>query len=236
MAENQTPPRRMSLAEMIILGVSQRLSDLMDVPAKRILPISTNDRMRVAQRVADMKNNGKLELPMIMLHTTTMSRGDQNQDLTGYNARSMSRHGVYTARNDNQTAITRLHLVPAVYEMEVIYLTDSYTAGLTYGSNWLAHSIRGRMNFTLRYNGLPIDMQVHMAPSVTVPERDESVDVPNFYEYDSGIQVVGYVDSTCPDDNATVPLVNQIIYDFQAVTDVDAMPATDPAVYSTAAR
>lgn len=226
------PPDRVPLSRLLILGVMQRISEFFNVDPKRVVPISTNDRMKVAQRLADKYNNGKVEFPQVLLYVTQVIRGDQE---SGYNAAALARSGIYTKMADNENRIQRLHIVPVTLEIEVIYQTNDFFAGMEHTSRWMTGGVRKRLNFTVTYLNFPMDIQVEMSPTMQVPEQDASIDIPNFYEWDAGIRVKGYLDTTEHDDEDQVQMLRTTALAVSVVDDIvkAASDLEDPKEYST---
>lgn len=227
---NPNSPPLPSLAKLLILGVMQRLSDVFQVPAERIIPISTSDRMKVAQTAAQKYSNGEIIFPQILLYTTAFIRGDTEQE---YNARAIMRNGVYAKLDDTQNSVKRIHLFPAIMEIEVIYQTNDYFQGLQYGSNWLAAGLSRFLNFTITYMGVPLDIRVDLGSTIQVPELDADISTPNYYEYDCGIRVRGFLESEHRDDTDTVSMLRQVVTNYTLVDDVTKQPEDDPTKFST---
>lgn len=227
------PPERIPLSKLLILGVMMRLADTFDIPTNRIIPISTSDRMKVAQKAAEQSNNAQIVLPQILLYVTNFIRGDV--DNGGYNTRAVARSGVYTKLDDNSGAIQRLHLIQCTMEVEIIYQTNDFFGGLNYAADWLAAGVHQRMNFTLKYMNLPLDIRVEMSEQLAVPEQDASIDVPNYYEYSAGVRVRGWLDSRHQDSEDRVSMLRQVVYAVSAVSDTEVAlkQLEDPAEFST---
>jgi hypothetical protein len=216
---NNSQPKNIPLVRLLLLGVMKQLSDVFNVPEKRIVPISSTDRMKVAQKIAERDNEGEILFPQMLLYVTNVIRGDQEQT---YNARTLSRAGLYTKLDDNQNAIGRIHIIPVILEVEVIYQTNDYFGGLEYATRWMSAGLHRRLNFSMTYMNFDFDIPIDMAATVVVPEQDASIDIPNYYEYDTGIRVMGYLESEHPDDTDRVVVLRQLETDVQAVFDVTA--------------
>jgi hypothetical protein len=215
----------MPMHDLTLKGVLQSLSVLYEMKEPDLLFISTTDKYRIAQRFSEQKNpGGALKYPKLFLHIVNMMI-----DRERINVKSLARHGVYGPINDNQNAVRKMTLVPTIYELEAIYVVDDFLKAMTFASQWLANSINNRLNFTLTYYGLPVDIRVEMVDSVSTPDRDEGVDLANHYEYVLGLKVFSYVQSDHADDNAIVSILKQRV----TTITIDPLSGKDPQIWDS---
>ncbi len=228
------PPNRIPLTRMLILGVMKGISDYFEVPPERVIPISTTDRMKVAQKAAERYNQGNMVFPQILIYITEFARGDQDASNT-YNPRALMRNGVYTKMSDDENRVQRLHISPCNIGIEVIYQTNDYFQGIDYATRWMNGGLRKRLNFTLTYMNFPLDIHVDLAPSLQIPEMDASIDIPNYYEYDSGLIVHGFLEDQEHDDEDQVQMLRQTVTGVSVVADAVAAAnqLEDPNEFST---
>lgn len=223
MSNEQKLSKLMPLHDLTLKGVVQCLAALYDIKEPNILFISTTDKYRIAQRFSEQKSPGStMTYPKMFVHIVNMML-----DKERYNAKSLSRHGVYARIGDNQNAVRKMTLVPTVYELEVIYAVDDFGKAMQFTSQWLANGINNRLNFTLTYYGLPIDIRVEMVDQISTPDRDEGVDLVNHYEYIAGLRVFSYVQSDHADDNAMVAILKQRI----TTITIDPLGEKDPQIF-----
>lgn len=227
------PPKRIALTNMLLMGVMQRMAEAFDVPPERVVPISTSDRMAVMKRVAEKHSKGVIQFPQIMCYLTNFIRGDAEPE-SGRHAKTLARHGVRTKIDDNTGAVQRLHLIPTIIEMEILYQVDDYFKGIDYATRWMSAGLHMRLNFTITYMNLPMDIRVELANQVVVPQRDESIDIPNFFEFDSSIKLYCFTEDNHPDDEDRVSMLKQLKQKYELTTDISQTPEIEsPAEFST---
>lgn len=210
------------IEKMVIKGVELTLAQTFDFSASRISFISSNDRLRIAQLRAE-KDSGagtKIGWPLVFLRLMSVSTGVSEQ-LHGFNSKAAARHGMYMKLNDNQSAILKHNLVPAVFEIEVAFLTDDFNTAFDFTSKWISTTTHNRLNFTITYMNTPLDIRVELSPTMSTPDRDASVDMPSTYEYVGTFKVVGYVTDPHPDATSNIqllrkPVVNVTMGDMEA--------------------
>lgn len=223
------PPELAEFSHLTIKGVLQTLSNVFGIQEPSLVFVSTSDRYRVAQRIAQMTAgaDATVPYPIMFLHLMNVLL-NKTPDDGAYNLKSLARMGRYTKRKtDNQTAYRRVTLVPTVYEMEVIYLDNDFFRTLSFTTQWMANAIQNRMNYTIEYYGIACDIRVEMSDAIATPDRDESVEAVNHYEYTSALRVFSYVQSDHMDDNAIVPALQQ---EVRTVT-IEPFPPKDPMIY-----
>lgn len=233
MLQTQTPERPPELPpieRMILRGIQETLGSAFQIPDERIVFFASTDRMRVAKRVAELHEglNGTVKWPVLMLHMNAMRLGFTEQ-MHAYNTKSMARHGQYLKIAESQDRVLKSNLVPMVMELEVIYMTDSFDQAFRYASSWLSNAVHNRANFTVNYMNLGIDVRCEMSPELNTPDREETVDVPNVFEYVSTIRVAGYISDSHPDGTSYIQVLRKPVINVS----IDGLPGEDPQVYSS---
>jgi hypothetical protein len=146
----------------------------------------------------------------------------------GYNTKSLARHGQYLKASESQDRLLKSNIVPIVMELEVIYMTDSFDQAFAYASAWLTNAIHNRANFTVTYMNLGIDVRCEMSPELSTPDREESVDMPNVFEYMSTIRIAGYASDQHPDGTSYIQLLHKPVINVS----IGDRPEADPKVWS----
>lgn len=225
----EKPPALPPIERMILQGVQQTLSDTFQIPSERIVFFASTDRMRIADRVAKMHQGleGSVKWPVLMIHMNSMSLGMVDQ-MHAYNTKSLARHGQYLKMAESQERILKSNLVPVVMELEVVFMTDAFDAAFGYASAWLANAVHNRANFTVTYSNVGIDVRCEMSPTLSTPDREESIDMPNVFEYLSNIKVAGYISDQHPDGSSYV----QILRKPTVSVSIDGLPEQDPKIWS----
>lgn len=215
---------------MIRLGVEQGLCSLFDISSEAVVFVASTDRMRVAKRLTTMKEgpDAIIKYPYLFVSMPTVSQGIVDQ-MHAYNAKSITRHGQYIKVNDDEKSVLRVSLVPAIFEFEILYMVDDFNKAFKYSNRWITHGTNNRMNFSLTYAGVSVDVRCIMADTMSTPPRDESIDQPNVFEYTSSLRVAGYITDDYKDGRK---LVEMIRADKVNVTMRDSTVADKEFVYS----
>jgi hypothetical protein len=146
-----------------------------------------------------------------------------------YNTKTLARQGQYLKMAESQTRVLKANLVPVVTELEVVYMTDAFDQAFGYASSWMANAVHNRANFTVTYSNVGIDVRCEMSATISTPDREESVDMPNVYEYISTIKVVGYVSDKHPDGTSYIQVLRKTVFNVS----IDGRPEEDPQVWSS---
>lgn len=219
---SQTPdePQLPPVQNMILTGVQDSLGKIFGIPSERIVFFATTNRMRIIEHVSKMHSGveGKITWPVLLLHVNSLSLG-MTENMHSFNTKSLARHGSYLKLSESKTRVLNAKLVPVVTEIEIIYMTDDFKQAFGYANSWVTNAISNRLNFTITYAGLPIDIRCEMSPQLSTPDREASVEQPNVFEYIGTIKVVGYSSDTHPDGTSYVqvlskPVINASIEDF----------------------
>ena len=145
-----------------------------------------------------------------------------------YNTRSLARHGTYLRMSEQATSVVKAALVPIVLEFEVIYLTDSFDQAFAYSTGWVVNGVQNRLNFTLTYANVGIDVRCELNPNMATPDREEAVDQPNMFEYISTLRVAGYATDTHPDGTSAIQVLSKPVLNVS----IDGRPEEDRRVWS----
>lgn len=205
------------LSIMIIRGAVQQLGALYKLPPEQVNFYSSTNRLQLAMRMRELLTgeNQSIKWPQMFVHSNTVTLGEQGTN-TAYSPKQLARHGLYLQINDNQTAVGNMKLTPAVFGLEVVFMSDDFFKAFSFATSWVLNSIKNAFNFSLTYAGNNIDIRVEADPAVNTPDRDEAVNHPNVYEYSTNLTIWGYIGDA---SISTVPVLNQL-----AVGTIPSMP------------
>jgi hypothetical protein len=139
------------------------------------------------------------------------------------------RRGQYLKASEQKTRLLKTALVPVVMDIEVFYLTDSFDQAFGYSSAWVTNAVQNRLNFTVTYSNIGVDVRTEMSPSINTPDREESVDQPNVFEYVSNMRVAGYANDQHPDGTSYIQLLHKPVINVS----IDGRPEDDPKVWNS---
>lgn len=231
MLQTQTPetPKLPPIERMIVKGVQETLGQAFGLSSERIVFFASTNRMKIAEQVAKLHEGleGKIKWPLMLLHLNGLTLGHVDQ-MHAYNTKSMARHGQYLKVAESQDRVLKSNLVPIVMEIEVIYMNDGFDQAFAYACAWLTNAVHNRLNFTATYMNLSIDVRSEMSPQLSTPDREESIDQPNVFEYVSTIKVAGYASDQHPDGTSYVQLLHKPVINVS----IDGLPSPDPQVWS----
>lgn len=173
-----------SLEEMSISGLGQRMFGVFGLTHQPI-ECPTNDRLWMADRQARAQGK-KAELPIL-----AYSLSNIGPPATGANATAWMSRGIRTTAVDD--VIGSMRVLPVEMTFGVTYLDTDRVRLMRFMAAWLLARAQGTLNFRLRADGIPIDVQVKPEDSLSAPQKDISVDNPNLYEFTGNIVMSTYV-------------------------------------------
>lgn len=179
----------------------------------------TTTKAIAAAKAVRERTGGTLKLPIAYMRLTDLTR----DGVVGFNPRSLLRRGLYAVTDsDDQEYVRKLHLARVDLTYEVVYLVEDHRSMLRYCSNWMVLGQENKLNFTVSFYGTDIDIACRLSPSISIPERETSVDEQlNVYEVRASIVVEGYMTSQHADHDSDVSLVRKMAVGFRPVVSVD---------------
>lgn len=124
----------------------------------------------------------------------TKPRGFQLNHQSPYSPSRMAKSPLtelYVATEDGSYQSVRL--IPAVYQVEVTFLTNDTNDALMFASNWVAMARSGKIDFNFSYLGINLSIYIEPSDSVDVPEFDQGEDI-NHVQVTTSLNVHGYVE------------------------------------------
>lgn len=173
-----------SIEELSISALGQRMFDVFKLPHQPI-ECPTNDRLWMAQRQAQEKGQ-KVQLPILAY--SLMSVGPSE---TQANPSAWMHRGMATSIQDD--TVGSIRVLPVQLTFGVTYLDTDRVRLLRFMSRWLLARAQGTLNFRLRIDGIPIDVQVKPEESLSAPQKDITLDSPNLYEMSGNVTMNTYV-------------------------------------------
>lgn len=226
--QNTEPPTLPPIESLILQGVQGTLARTFSMPSDRLVFFASTNRMRIAEQVATLQKglSGGIVWPVMLLHMNSVSLG-HTEGGHSYNTRSLARHGVYLKTAESGLRVLKHNLVPTVTEIEVIYMTDAFAQAFAYANAWMAHAINARLNFTATYMNTGFDIRTEMSTQVSTPDREESVDQPNVFEYTGTVKIYGYTSDPHVDGTSYIQVLSKPVLNVS----IDAPGASDLHVY-----
>lgn len=170
------------LENYVIKGVEDRITKYFGVSQTAF--VSAADRLSRLKVLAQQKD---IKFPIAFLVFT-----DGSVDQT-YNARSMRRQGIHTEFNESKTSIGKMYAVPTMMNFSVVLVTDAFENSLRFFKLWMLASTAGSLNFDISYDNIQVNIVVGLAPNLTIPSRDISLETSAFFEMEGTLNVHGYV-------------------------------------------
>lgn len=179
---------------------------------------TTTKAVQAAQQRAQ-RDGRALEWPIMYMK---LSEATRNVGNTAYNPRSLARHGVYVTTDTKDREYARkLHPMRVDMTFEYNFLVDDTRRALSFISSWMTLGQEQKLNFTINYYGVGMDIACRLADSVSVPEKETSVDeAVNVYEFTTSILCEGYVTAQHVDNDSDIALVRTINVAAQPVDDL----------------
>lgn len=206
-----------SLESMSLAALGLRLKEVFCVGTQPV-EYAANDRLHLYQMLSRRKSNG-LSYPILAYALSSISESDTASPSV---AMIQSRRTV--VRGDT---VGSLYALPVTLSIDVTYLDTDRSRLLLFMSRWLLAQAKGSLNFTLKYDGIPVDVQVKPDTTLTAPQREMAIDVVNQYEFSGQLTMRTYV--TGPFETAVkdVPLIRYIDIGLAASAFMDEKETSD---------
>lgn len=176
------------IEEFVYSGFQSRLQQQFNCP---VFMLSSTDKTRVGQRLMSGK---PLEYPYITVFPTAV---DDNPE--SYSANLISRKGLIVAVDGNGGLVHKVKLLPTLFEVEVSYVTNSFTAGaassgvLFFLKRWRFARRNGALSFNINYGLLNPSIQVTCSPNVPITPREIATENVTEYTITTSASILGYM-------------------------------------------
>ncbi len=185
-----------SVEEITISSLSQRLQKVFDLPSAP-LECSTDDRVHLAQRRSE--EAGKSIAYPVLAYSLDSWEPQQWHNPTVSAFAALRTHG------EGPDFHNAIRLFPVQLSFDVTYLDDDYVRVVRFLSRWTVVAASGLLNFRLRVDGFPIDIQVRLESSLSVPKKDIGPQTSSQYEFTGRMVVSSCVSG--PFDSELLKLV-----------------------------
>lgn len=208
---NPPLPKMLRIEKLVLSGLMKTMAETFELDSSHLIFFTTTNRMQIADRIAKLRNGegATVQWPLVFAHLTGFEEGMSN-DLHAVNARALAREGINVHVADTQNFVINVKIVPVVFEIEIIYMSDSWDDAFKFASTWMGCALGSKMNFGMTYHNFPIDIRCKLSSSFSTPDRDEAVNQPNTFEYTGTLQIGGYVQAAGSDAISKVSVIRQI--------------------------
>lgn len=201
----------MRIEQLVLNGLMDSVQGLFDIPKDQLIFFATSNRMQIADRIKKMREgqNATLAWPLVFVHMTGYSdaKGD---DLHAVSAKNMARMGINVHVADTQNMVLNVKIVPVVFEFELIYMDDDWARSFRFASEWMGAATANKLNYSMTYHDVDIDIRTKMSESFATPDREEAVNQSNQFEYSGTFQVGGYVQAAGEDAISKVSIIRRV--------------------------
>lgn len=203
-----------SIEEMTLVAVGQRLRRVFELETQPI-EMPTTDRIQLAYRRNQLFGQ-ELAYPIVAYSLDDVGPGDTASPT------SMLFRGLPTTVQGD--TIGQLKVIPVMVNIGVTFLDNDRVRVLRTMSRWMFARGQGALNFRLRVDGVPVDIQVTPADTLTAPRKDINADVANQYELEGTLSVRTYLSGEFDKNIVRVTRLAQIVTEFNAPS-AENMPA-----------
>ncbi len=215
-----------TLDKIIIRGLALRIKDWFNLPSDPLFYSTTDTWIQLNEK--SKQTNTQLTYPQLLFKlTSTEIRTDG-----GYNQKALMRHGPLGSLNSSNTSQRRLTPLPVNLTFESTFISDDFKEIRTYINNWMYAANIKTLNLDVTFDGVTFSIQVEPDSSISVPDKDYSVDQVNNYQVVSNIVVHGYMTPDRPLSEfpkvyriTTINIVPQVLYTMGTYATPQALEA-----------
>lgn len=212
-----------SIEEMTLVAIGQRLRKVFELDTQPI-EMPTTDRIQLAYRRNQLAGQ-ELSYPIVAYSLDDVGPGDTASPT------SMLYRGVPTSIQGD--TIGQLKVIPVTVNIGVTFLDNDRIRVLRTMSRWMFARGQGLLNFRLRVDDVPIDIQVTPTDTLSAPRKDINLEVANQYELEGSLSVRTYLTGEFDASIVRVTRLAQIVTEFNAPP-ADHMPADLTGRFNTA--
>ena len=177
--------------------------------------ISTTDKWHVLKQLDGQTNT--FQYPYMFLHLTGVSLPEQGES---YNPKALLRAGVYGVIDDSKTTYRRHRIIPVKMSCEVSFLTNDFWQSMAFVNAWMFSVLKKDLNFNVKFDDVSYSIQVELDSTLSAPDKDNAVDIPNNYELIGNI----YIKAFFSENKAIVDVERYPIFRNLVVTPVFVNP------------
>lgn len=208
---NPPLPKMLRIEKLVLSGLMRQMAETFEMDSSHLIFFTTTNRMQIADRIAKLRagEGATIKWPLVFAHLTGFEEG-LSTEMHAVNAKTLAREGINVHMADTQNFVVNVKIVPVVFEVEIIYMSDAWEDAFKFACTWMAASLQNRMNFNIGYHNFPIDIRCKLSGSFSTPDRDEAVNQPNTFEYTGTLQIGGYVQAAGEDAISKVSIIRQV--------------------------
>lgn len=210
-----------SIEEMSIVGLGQRLFKHFELP---YLPIEcpTNDRLHLAANLAAKKGE-KPQFPILAYSLANIGPSE-----TGANPTAWQHAAMQTQKR--QDTIGSMQVIPVTLQFGVTYLDNDRVRLLRFMAKWMQARASGALNFRLRVDSIPVDIQAKPEDSLAAPQKDIMTESINQYELSGTISMNTWISGEFADCIKQITRIKEMTTSMAAPP---IMPADVPTASAT---
>lgn len=201
------------IEDIIFNGVKLRLKQALKLEHAPQL-ISTTDRWNLISLLRPAGSQDQLPLPAVFLYNRTITDA---KDM--YGGKRLALQGVYTSLNAEGSKVRNIPMIQVIFNMDLVFVTNDDVEARRFINRWLFANNRGKLSFSLNFDGKPIDIHVQ-APSpieITTPEKEKGAEASGLSQYEAQFQVRGWISSL--DDALDVDMIRETRINYKVNLD-----------------
>lgn len=169
--------------------------------------VSTTDKYQVMNAIKNQ--TGTFKYPYLFLRLLRVAAPQLN---TAYNLKTAARLGRMGGVNDSKNSYTNHKIIPVDLECEITFIVDDFWKSMAFANAWMFAVAQKSLNFQVTFDGIEIGIQVQLEDSLNTPDKDNSVDVSNAYEYVGNLTIRGYMsENKAYVDLQKYPMFNRVV-------------------------
>ena len=180
--------KQIPIERLIIKGLMESIGNKFVLEPSQVRLISTTDKWKLINIISN--KDKKITYPMVFVSLESVAI-----KVDAYNHKSMYRRGAYGNPDEGNTSVPRYTIVPTDTVFEITMITNDFIGTMNYINNWILNAVGNHLNFTQVYQGMHYDVKIGMANDISVPKKENSIDLPSHYEIISTLTVSGYTSS-----------------------------------------
>lgn len=138
------------------------------------------------------QTNKPLRFPYLFLKLTNVTFLDSSSGKSLL-ARNTAKFGSFGSLNSSQNMYNVHTIIPADFEVEATFITDSYQDLMRYIKRWSFTAVQKKLNFTANYDDIPTTVTVDMNDSLSIPQKENDVENADTYTVESSLVVHGWL-------------------------------------------
>ena len=152
--------------------------------------ITSNDKYYVMEFLRKQKEDNAPNLPYLGYSLESLSIDRQG---TARNVGAHYRMGEHV-RSSEDNLFTVINSIPVEFNCNLSFITDDFWQSLSFSAKLLLATVdKSKLDFISVFNGVYFSIRVVMAEDVTFPKKDNNLDMPNVYEFESQFKIHAFL-------------------------------------------